>query len=486
MTAQSTSQLTPWERNPRTISEKARAGLKKSYLEFGDLSGIVFNIRNKRLVSGHQRTSILPQDSTIEIERRYEQPTRTGTVAEGSIIIDGERYKYREVDWDETRHAAANIAANSESISGEYTDELVKLLDELKIEAPDISEDLNFDILRLDHKDLWENDSSGKNGTLQEKFIVPPFSIFDTRQKYWMDRKEAWLSLGIESELGRENDLTYSDSSQSPGIYNLRNSMRQALGRDPNWKEIFEEAKRQGINVLNSTSTFDPVLAEIMYAWFNIEEGKILDPFAGGSVRGIVAERLGYHYYGIELRKEQIEANRRQASAMKLVPYWIEGDARNVLEIIGQEQFDFIFSCPPYFDLEIYSDDPRDLSNFKTYEEFLIAYQQIIRDSLSLLKPNRFACFVVSDIRDKKGLFRDFIGDTVGFFRQNGAELYNSAILINQLASLPIRVSQFFPVSRKLGKTHQNVLVFYKGDPEAIRLTFKPTFKNVLVDDDGL
>jgi len=37
----------------------------------------------------------------------------------------------------------------------------------------------------------------------------------------------------------------------------------------------------------------------------------VLDPFAGGSVRGIVASRLGYRYVGIELRQEQVEANRR-------------------------------------------------------------------------------------------------------------------------------------------------------------------------------
>ena len=39
--------------------------------------------------------------------------------------------------------------------------------------------------------------------TLAERFIIPPFSVFDTRQGYWQQRKRQWLALGIKSELGR-------------------------------------------------------------------------------------------------------------------------------------------------------------------------------------------------------------------------------------------------------------------------------------------
>ena len=58
---------------------------------------------------------------------------------------------------------------------------------------------------------------------------------------------------------------------------------------------------------------------------------------------------------------------------------------------------DMIFSCPPYADLEVYSDDPRDLSNME-YEEFLNAYKTIIQKSCSLLKENRFAVFVIEEV----------------------------------------------------------------------------------------
>ena len=123
-------------------------------------------------------------------------------------------------------------------------------------------------------------------------------------------------------------------------------------------------------------------------------------------------------------------------------------------------------------DLEIYSDDKNDLSNLTTYEDFLKDYRQIIKDSISLLKENRFVCFVVGDIRDKKGFYRNFVSDTISAFQNAGMILYNEAVLVTSVGSLPIRVGKQFSSYRKLGKTHQNVLIFYKGDPKVIKQDF--------------
>lgn len=70
--------------------------------------------------------------------------------------------------------------------------------------------------------------------------------------------------------------------------------------------------------------------------------GKILDPFAGGSVRGIVAEELGYNYTGIELLEAQVLANQKQSNK----PNWVVGDSNEILDTLKQE-YNFLFSCPP-------------------------------------------------------------------------------------------------------------------------------------------
>lgn len=219
-------------------------------------------------------------------------------------------------------------------------------------------------------------------------------------------------------------------------------------------------------NMAPGTSIFDPVLCELAYRWFCPPGGIILDPFAGGSVRGIVAAMLGRQYVGIDLREEQVAANREQAEAIcnDVQPVWHVGDSRDIKTIAAGE-YDFIFSCPPYGDLEVYSDDAQDLSTL-AYDDFMAAYRQIIAGCMAMLKNDRFACFVVGDFRGKDGTYSKFPWHTIDAFEAAGGALYNEAVLVTAIGSLPIRVGRQFDAGRKLGKTHQNVLIFVKGNPK--------------------
>ena len=122
-----------------------------------------------------------------------------------------------------------------------------------------------------------------------------------------------------------------------------------------------------------------------------------------------------------------------------------------------------LFSCPPYGDLEVYSDDPADISNMPE-AEFDAAYGEIINESCKLLKDDTFAVFVVGEYRNKKGLYANFVAKTIQAFLDAGLAYYNEGILVNAIGSLPVRVNIPFTSARKLGKTHQNILVFVKGD----------------------
>lgn len=215
------------------------------------------------------------------------------------------------------------------------------------------------------------------------------------------------------------------------------------------------------------TSIFDPVLCEISYRWFCPKGGRILDPFAGGSVRGIVAGYLGYDYTGIDLRKEQIEANRTQGKSILNDKHgqveWLFGNSLDIDVLCQDKKFDFLFSCPPYFNLEIYSDNKEDLSCL-SWQDFKKQYSIIIEKSVNLLEDNSFACFVIANIRNSKGFLRNLVQETIQAFEDVEAYLYNEAIFATCIGSLPIRVTKQFESGRKLGKTHQNVLYFCKGD----------------------
>ena len=130
------------------------------------------------------------------------------------------------------------------------------------------------------------------------------------------------------------------------------------------------------------------------------------------------------------------------------------------------------FSCPPYFDLEVYSDNPNDASNQGTYEEFYEILDEAFSKAITRLKNNRFAVVVMTDIRNRKtGEYYPFFENIKETFAKGGCVLYNEAILVNCVGTAAIRASKYMK-NRKLARLHQKVLVFYKGDTSKISSEF--------------
>lgn len=281
---------------------------------------------------------------------------------------------------------------------------------------------------------------------LRERYGVPPFTVLDRRNGDWQDRDNRWKALGIESEVGRAEGLTFN--------------MGMDFMHDQKHLKSAQEASR--------TSVFSPTLCELIYRWYTSPGMRVLDPFAGGSVRGIVAGAMARDYTGIELRAEQVAANEAQAHiAGDTLPRWIAGDSAAVLPDLaaGDYEADLVFSCPPYAHLEKYSDDPADLSTMK-YPDFLDAYRGIIRDAVGLLRPDRFAAWVIGEVREKggDGSCVGLVPDTVQAFRDAGAELYNDHIILTPIGTAAVRTPKQFDASRKAGRVHEYLLVFVKGD----------------------
>lgn len=589
---------------------------------------VVIKSNGKRLIA-HQRE---------DFDLLHDPKTRQHAVRDNLV-------GQQNLDWDAV--ALQQLMSEGVELTGDglwYAEELDELLKKLAEEEP------------LDAELQEKIDKYKTKGDLKQRFIIPPFSIWDSRQGYWLDRERTWLNIGIESEKGREDELVFSKSAIPSRMQDLRNDLRTSLRREPTIDEVWAEAERLGIKTPTQTSVFSPVVCELVYRWFNVEGGKILDPFAGGSVRGIVAGWLGFPYTGIDLRSEQVDANyanwqtisddkpsdvyqvkvsaamarlpfngcdpdyirttchasccqsstsptgtlitihpseigvmeqrgavvldgllqprpgekrcpfktddhlcglhftpdkpfgciaspftlndndtlivrnryktlrcyndgakipayRAFSTSLKLIfgdeaaqqliehfdnggddimlpvsadiyhklhdndaikkgaviaekasPRWLCGDSRQLDSLIDDGQmYDLVFSCPPYMDLETYSDNPSDLSNLNV-SDFERDYFAIIAAACNKLNDNRFAVFVVGEVRDKKSTFyRNFVGMTIRAFESAGLHFYNEIILIDNYNSLPLRVAGYFR-TRKMGKTHQNVLVFYKGD----------------------
>jgi hypothetical protein len=399
--------LIPYENNAKEHPKEQIEQIKKSIIEFNNNDPIAID-ENNVIIEGHGRHEALKQLGYEQVE-----------CIRLSHLNEEQKKAYRLIH--------NKLTMNSDYDFNLLEQELMNIQD---IDMLEFDFDMSF--LNEDEEEIKEEASK----KLTDEFLIPPISVFDTRQGYWQDRKRAWKSLGISSDVGRDEAL-------------LGQGLKQL-------------AEKQGSKTLTGTSIFDPVLCEVMYKWFNVHEGSIFDCFAGGSVRGIVAEKLGYKYTGIDLRKEQIEANILNAQEMGLNPTWICDDSLNADLYIEDDSVDLLFSCPPYADLEVYSDDERDISNMD-YEQFKEVYRKIIDISCRKVKNDRFAIFVVGDVRDKKGYYRNFIDYTKECFNKNGFMTYNEIILLEQLGTIPLRARYVFK-KRKVAKAHQNILIFYKGD----------------------
>lgn len=287
--------------------------------------------------------------------------------------------------------------------------------------------------------------------TLKERYGTNPFSILRADTGDWIKRKTQWEYI----------------------LHDRQNNVRDTIarGNTPYINNFADKPEFKGAKSPNAgmISTFDPFFCEILVKWFSEENDVILDPFAGGIVRGGVASILNRHYIGIDISDKQIEHNKEQWKDIYTryqtdkQPQYIIGNSADELLKIKDESVNLILSCPPYYNLEKYTDNAADLSNLPDYNSFYTAYSDIINKCYSVCKSGAFMVLVVEEIRDKNGNFYGLVPDTIRAGMSAGFNYYNELILVNPIASLGIRSVKYFEASRKVGRHHQNVLVFKKG-----------------------
>lgn len=407
------AELTPYARNSRTHSDAQVAQLAASIKEWGWTIPVLVDEAGG-LIAGHGRI-LAAQRLGLE-----EVPAMT---AKG---------------WSEAKKRAYVIADNKLALNAGWDEELLRLelqeLGELGVELDLLGFD-DWDISELvgggcDNKES-DKYKDGREGGLSADFGCPPFSILDTRKGDWIDRRKQWqLKIGDNGE-SREGTL---------GVGLLED--------------------------INSVSILDAAMAEILVKWFGKVGGVAFDPFAGDTVFGFVSASLGMHFVGIELRQEQATINQERCDKHGLSARYICDTSEKMDEYVANDSVDFVFSCPPYADLEVYSDDPRDLSNM-SHDNFFLIYRKILQNTYAKLKNNRFAVIVMGDVRGKDGGYIGTVNQTITIMLEAGFKLYNELILINSHGTLPIRAGAAMRKSRKVGKTHQNILVFLKGDGKA-------------------
>lgn len=417
--------LIPWDKNPRKLSADAKKQLEASLGKFNLVEIPAINLDNK-IIAGHQRTYLMMLQGRGEEEVDVRVPNR--------MLTDEEYKEY-------------NLRSNKNT--GEWDWEFLRDFEEGLLKEVGFSEN---EIKRgLFHSG---NEVSRK---LIDDYIIPPFSVFDAKQGYWQERKKEWIKQIGDSTAGRPENLV-------GGLKNVA-----ILGGA-------DVTSKNGINK-SGTSEFDPVVCEVLYTWYVPRGGLIIDPFSGGNVRGAIAGLMGNRYIGTDLSADQVKANQEADVQVKSGAQWNNDNGLNLDKYVKPESADFLMTCPPYYDLEVYSDDAADISNVGTYEEFRDIYWEILKKTYPLLKPGAFATVVVGNVRNKEGNYNDLVGDTVRGMEKAGYVFYNEIILATALATAGLRARRIFDSGKKVVKVHQNILTFWKKD---VQLEIKGVIKDLL------
>ena len=414
------SDIYPNPDNPRIIRDEKFQKLKRSIEEFPKMMALRPMVVDAAgmLLGGNMRLRALQDLGFKEIPDSWVRRAEELTEEEKRRFIIVDNVGFGEWEWD--------------TLANEWDTEE---LEAWGLDVPRLGED--------------EDNAAGDKTVeahqkLQEIFTVPPFSVLDTRQGYWQERKRHWRELIQDNGESREGTL-----------YRLN-------AKDPVSIKLAE--------ISNGVSLLDPVLAELACRWFGLPDCATFDPFAGDSVFGYVSAYLGNKFTGIELRQEQADLNNDRVKGFPA--RYVCDDGRNVRDHIGEETQDLLFSCPPYFDLEVYSDLPNDASNQKEYSDFIKILDDAFAAAIKCLRPDRFAVIVVGDVRDgKTGFYRRFVDDVKDIFKGGGCLLYNELVLVNNIAAASLRAGPQMRY-RKVTKCHQNVLVFFKGNPKNIKGIF--------------
>lgn len=280
---------------------------------------------------------------------------------------------------------------------------------------------------------LWSTQNSDAPQYERSHQEHPPYSILDAAGGWWQNRRTYWTACGIK------------DAGQRPTIVNIGAPQASHSSGNP--------------EAVPATSQFSPVLTELLLNYYSKPGDTILDPFCGGPIRGAVSAMMDRKYVGIDVRQEQIDINK--TTYPELAHLWHHGDAtdhNDIGSVMGKTGANMVLTCPPYHDLEHYSEQTNDLSNLGWYD-FLQAHQEAIRIAASHLNPYGFLCWVIGDIRAPNGTLRLLPQHAATHIQNADLTIWNHHIVRQPLVTAPSRWERSWRASMKATMTHTEILV---------------------------
>lgn len=239
------------ERNPKSHDIGA---ISTSYDEFGYVEPIVMDERTQKVAAGHGRIETL----VIWRNQKLKPPMNVEVGPDGDWLVPVVRGNHFKND---AALRAYLVASNRLTALGGWDEPaLVALLTELQAEDDALMRATGFD---GDDLSWLIEDLSGQTPppgdppappperpTLADRFGVPPFSVLDARQGYWQARKQRWIAIGIQSELGRGNEnlgQSHPYTTENRDFYTKKEKLEQELGRTLETREAGDILLERGL-----------------------------------------------------------------------------------------------------------------------------------------------------------------------------------------------------------------------------------------------
>ena len=203
----------------------------------------------------------------------------------------------------------------------------------------------------------------------------------------------------------------------------------------------------------------------------------VLDPFVGVGSTLVAAKTLGKDAIGIEISQEF--AALAESQAEQTIPYKGESevkihvaDSRELYKYIAPNSVDMVITSPPYWDILLekrtadskeqrdYGEAEADLGKIRDYEKFLLELRKIFGQVYDVMKPNRYCCIIVMDLR-KKNRFYPYHMQVTQLMEEIGF-IFDDMIIWNRGQEYNNLRPLGYPTVFRINRIHEFILIFQK------------------------
>jgi len=269
----------------------------------------------------------------------------------------------------------------------------IKDLSELKKELLKLKVSLNSTY--RDSLGILNIDTNGDTIEMKKKYLLQEIEQIENtltlqRAKYYLQRLVKSIT---EKKTGKINDINLNRWKEYEEIIT-----------DSLW--IFDKRDTSGAHLAWYWGNFIPQIPRQMMLRYTKQGEWVLDPFVGSGTTLIECRRLGRNGIGIELNPEVAEKARnlidKEPNKYNVITDIIIGDStqlnfKELLEKKGIKKVQLLIMHPPYHNIIKFSNDPQDLSNCNSVEEFLKMFKKVVENTYDILEKGRYFALVIGD-----------------------------------------------------------------------------------------